>query len=1162
MRYTLGDYTLDTQRYELCRAGIPLQLQPKVFELLAHLIQHRDRVVTRQALFDALWPEQFVSDDALERLVVLARRAVGDSGRTQRVIKTIHGRGYHFVAPVEEHPPAPPGDALLAASPRVREAAATPTVPQPVDAERRQVTVLSCALSSVVTQAEGVDPETLYAIRQRFFTLAQQAVQRYEGTIQHFVDHGFLAYFGASVTQEDHAQRAVLAALHIREQLQLNRAALTPLPGREPAVCMAVHTGEVIVGPIGTDPRRIALAVDDTTQIAEHLLRLAEPGAIMLSDTTGQLVRRAMRLQGTGPMRGPGSAMLQAAYKVLGRAPQPAALEWHGRRVRRVFVGREREMATLHALLAQVENGYGQVVGIAGEPGIGKSRLLYEFRQQVRDKPCAYLTGRCVSYGQATPYLPLLDLLRQACGLTESDATDEVSTKVRLYLQEVGMEPEEWAPYIFRLLGREDSTAHLDSLSPQALRARTFETLLQIQLRASHQRPLLLEVEDVHWIDPTSEEWLMALVERLTGSPLLLLLSYRAGYQPAWMGKSYATQLALQRLTADESRRIVRAVLQARSVPEDLVQAIEAKGEGNPFFLEELTQTVVEQEGTHLTLVLPETVQAVLATRLDRLSPEAKSLLQVAAVAGREVSWALLQAVTALAEAPLRQRLARLQAAEFLYEARLAPEVVYAFKHALTQDVTYQSLLRNTRQRYHRQIAEVLMARFATVVETQPEVLAHHYTEAGLAEQAIPYWQHAGEHAAARSAHREAIAHCTRGLEVLKLLPDTPECAGYELGLHLALGASLLSLRGPSAPEVGPVWARARELCEQVGDTAQLSKVLIGLSAFHGLRGELRTALERSEDLLRLAQRTHDDFLHCVAHYRMGFALFFRGALVPARVNFEQALALYAPQQHSDRQLLGGFQDHVISCLSHLTLSLIVLGYPDQAVARIREALTRAQELAHPYSLVYALVHAFTIHQLRRDIQAVHEHAETMIAICEEQAFAFWLAVGMFYQGWVLVARGHGEEGLARMHPGIAPSERLMAPYFRALLAEAYVTIGQTAEGWAVLAEALAEVDQGEGRFYAAELHRLKGELLLRQAMTNAPQAEACFQQALALARRSQAKWWELRAAMSLSRLWQRQDRRDAARQLLAEVYGWFTEGFDTADLQEARALLHALQCE
>jgi DNA-binding winged helix-turn-helix (wHTH) protein len=347
MRYTLGDYSLDTQRYELCRAGIPLPLQPKVFELLAYLIQPRDRVVTRQELFDTLWPAQFVSDDALERIVVLARRAVGDSGRTQRVIKTIHGRGYRCVVPVEEHLPAPPGEALLAAPTRVQDTAASPAMPHPVDAERKQVTVLSCALSSVVTQAEGVDPETLYAIRQRLFTLAQQEVQRYEGTIQHFVDNGFLAFFGASVTQEDHAQRAVLVALRIREQFQVNRAALTLLPGHEPAVCMAVHMGEVIVGPIGADPRRIALAVDDTAQIVEHLLRLAEPGAILLSDSTGQLVRRAIDLEEIGILRGLGTTRPQTAYKVLGRISQPAVLGWQGRRVRRVFVGREREMATL-----------------------------------------------------------------------------------------------------------------------------------------------------------------------------------------------------------------------------------------------------------------------------------------------------------------------------------------------------------------------------------------------------------------------------------------------------------------------------------------------------------------------------------------------------------------------------------------------------------------------------------------------------------------------------------------------------------------------------------------------------------------------------------------------------------------------------------------------
>jgi predicted ATPase len=796
-------------------------------------------------------------------------------------------------------------------------------------------------------------------------------------------------------------------------------------------------------------------------------------------------------------------------------------------------------------------------VGIAGEPGIGKSRFLYEFRQQVRHTPCTYLAGRCVSYGQATPYLPLLDLLHQACGLTERDTPDETATKLGQYLQAVGMEPEAWRPYMLCVLGRESSTTHLPPLSPQTLRTRIFETLLQMQLHASRRQPLCLEVEDVHWIDPTSEEWLMALIERLASVPILLLLSYRSGYQPAWMGKSYATQLALQRLTAAESQRMVRAMLPPQS--DHLVQAIVAKGQGNPFFLEELAQAIVEQGAEQATLVMPETVQAVLAARLDRLAPEAKALLQVAAVVGTEVPETLLQAVTALADAPLHQRLARLQEAELFYEARSVPEPVYAFKHALTQEVAYHSLLRSTRQDYHQQIAEVLVARFVDTVETQPEMLAHHYTEAGLHQQAVGYWHQAGQRASGRLAHAEAVAHLTKGLEVLQTLPETTERARRELELYLTLGPSLVVTRGPSDPEVGHAWTQVRELCEHLGDIAQLTIVLQGLFFFHSVRGELQTALELAENLLRLAQREHDGFLHFEAHFEMGFALFFRGELVSGRFNFERAMALDDPQQYSARTRPEDSGDSVVQCLSHLAWNLIVLGYPDQAMTRIYKALTRAQELGQSYNRMYALLHALQVHELRREAHVVQERAKAMIAICEEQEFVFWLAVGRFYEGWSLVAQGHGEMGIAQMRPGIAPSERLMAPYFRALLAEAHATIGQTEEGLVVLEKALDEVDQGEGRFYVAELHRLKGELLLRQARTNAPQAEACFQQALDLARRSQAKWWELRAAMSLSRLWQRQSKRDAAHQLLAAVYGWFTEGFDTPDLQEAQTLLRQL---
>jgi hypothetical protein len=418
----------------------------------------------------------------------------------------------------------------------------------------------------------------LHTLRQRFFALVQQAVQGYAGTMQYVVDDRCLVVFGAPVAQEDHARRAVLAALRLRDGLRHHDTELAPWTGREQAACMGLHTGEVIVGPIGVEPYQVALAVGDTTQMAEQLLRLAEPGDIVLSAATGRLVHVWLRLELRASGSIPGMTAPQTVYKVLGLAANHPVWGWQGRRIVRQFVGRQRDMGTLHDLLAQAEDGRGQIVGIAGEPGIGKSRFLYEFRQQVRHRSVTYLAGRCVSYGQATPYLPLLDLVRQACGLSEHDTPAEMAARVGQYLQDVSMEVEAWAPYVLRFLGREDSTAHLPPLSPQAIRTRIFEALIQMQLHASRQRPLLLEVEDLHWIDPASEEWLLALIERLTGVPIMLLLSYRAGYQPAWMGKSYATQLALQRLTTDESRQMVRVMLSPQAASDALVQDIVAKG--------------------------------------------------------------------------------------------------------------------------------------------------------------------------------------------------------------------------------------------------------------------------------------------------------------------------------------------------------------------------------------------------------------------------------------------------------------------------------------------------------------------------------------------------------------------------------------------------------
>jgi len=540
-----------------------------------------------------------------------------------------------------------------------------------------------------------------------------------------------------------------------------------------------------------------------------------------------------------------------------------------------------------------------------------------------------------------------------------------------------------------------------------------------------------------------------------------------------------------------------------------------------------------------------------------------KPLAQLGATLGREFSYALLHAVSPWDEVSLQRGLHQLVEAELLYQQGLPPQATYLFKHALIQEAAYQSLLRSTRQQHHQRIAQVLEAQFPDTAETRPELLAHHYTEAGLPAQAIPYWQQAGQRAYERSAYVEAIAHLTKGLEVLTAVPDTPERARQELTLHITLGPALMAAKGLAAPEVERVYTRALVLCRQVGETPQLFPILIGLWRFHVVRAEYQTAHELEEWLLRLAQSIQDPALLLEAHRPQGQTLFLLGELVQARERLEQALALYNPEQHRSHAFLYG-HDAGVLCLSWLSLTLWVLGYPDQALKRSHDALSLARELAHLPSLAIGLQFASMFHQLRREGQATQERAEAAILLSTEQGMPQPLATGTILRAWALAKQGRAGEGLGQIHQGLAAYRATGAVWnqsnFLAMLAETYGDMEQREEGLTALDEALAMVERTGERFWEGELHRLKGTLLLARSAEPQAEAEACFRQALDVARRQHAKSLELRAAMSLSRLWQRQGKRDAARALLAEVYGWFTEGFDTVDLQEARALLEALR--
>jgi predicted ATPase len=550
--------------------------------------------------------------------------------------------------------------------------------------------------------------------------------------------------------------------------------------------------------------------------------------------------------------------------------------------------------------------------------------------------------------------------------------------------------------------------------------------------------------------------------------------------------------------------------------------------------------------------------------RLDRLAT-VKDVAQLGATIGRTFAYELLQVVSPLDDVTLQHSLRQLVEAELVYQRGVPPQATYTFKHALIQDAAYQSLLRSTRQQYHQRIAQVLAERFPETVETQPELLAHHYTEAGLSAPAVIYWQQAGKRASERSAYVEAISHLRKGLAVLQMLSDTPARLQQELALQTTLGPALIATKGYGTPEVAQAYTRARELCRQMGETPDVFPVLRGLWVFHEARAEMQVARELAEQLLALAQRLQDPVHLIEAHRALGNTLFWLGDFAPARVHLEQAIALYDFQQHRSLGFLYG-TDPAVICLSYAAWALWLLGYPEQARRKSAEALTLAQELSHSPSLAVALVWVTFLHQSCQEVSAMQERAEALMGLAAEQGFQFWLVVGTMRRDWALVQQGRqSKEEMAQLRQELAAycaaggePERA---YWLALLAEAYGTVGQAEAGLGLLREAEVVVEKSGAYYWEAELYRLQGDLLLHQTVPDARQAEACFCQALAIARRQQAKSLELRAAMSLARLWQRQGKRTAAGQRLAEVYGWFSEGFDTADLREARALLDALMC-
>jgi class 3 adenylate cyclase/predicted ATPase len=1003
-------------------------------------------------------------------------------------------------------------------------------------AERRQLTVMFCDLVDSTTLSEQLDPEEWREVVQAYQATCAEIISRFDGYIAQYLGDGILVYFGYPVAHEDDAGRAVHVGLGIIETLQQSPifAAQSPLRVR-----IGVHTGLVVVGEIGGGNKREQLALGDTPNIAARLQGLAEPNAVVMSAATHRLVQGLFECQAWGPQTLKGFSTPLAVYQVMKESEVQSRFEVAVRAGLTPLAGREEEMGLLLSCWEHVKAGEGQVIFLNGEAGIGKSRLLQELKEQVGRDDCTKIEFRCSPHYHNTALYPVIEHIQRFLQFHRADTPQEKLGKLERVLKEYHLPLQEVTPLFAALL----SLPHPDqyppiNLTPQKQRQKTQEALVAWLLEEGEKKATLAAWEDLHWADPSTLELLRLFLAQAPTSRLLTLLTFRPEFSPPWGMRPHFAQLTLNRLERRQVEGMITGVMGGESLPPEVVEQIVNKTDGVPLFVEELTKMMLEsgllrKRGNSYELsdplpplAIPATLQDSLMARLDRLST-VREVAQLGATLGREFTYELLEAVWPGEQATLQRGLMQLVEAELVYQRGLPPQTKYIFKHALIQETAYHSVLKSRRQQYHAQIAQVLEERFPETQETQPELLAHHYTEAGLDVQAIPYWQSAGQRASRRSAHVEAIGHLTKALELLNTVSDAPERNKQELALQIALGASLLATKGFAAPEAGAAYTQARELCQQVGDPAQLFFVLMGLRIFYLVRGEIHTAQAIGEQFLQLAQNAADPAFLLEAHYALGVPLTLLGEFGSARIHLEQSAALYDPQRHHSHAFLYGLDPGVTS-LTFAPLSLWALGYPEQSLAMSHKGLTLAQQLAHPHSLAFALTFAAFLHQHRREEKIVQELVETAIALSREQGFALWSAVGLIFRGWALVEQGQSEEGIAQIREGLTAWRATGAEGYRtrylAMLAEAYGKVDKSEEGLTALAEAFAMVEKTGERWHEAELYQLKGKLLLTQegksqtskgksekskvpkpkSQSPDPQseAEACFLKAIDIAQR------------------------------------------------------------
>jgi class 3 adenylate cyclase/predicted ATPase len=1046
-----------------------------------------------------------------------------------------------------------------------------PTAVERASAERRQLTVLFCDLVGSTALSARLDPEDLRAVIGAYHSSAAAVIERAGGFVAKYMGDGVLAYFGYPRADEHDAERAVRAGLQLVEEVAgLDTVAEIPLQLR-----IGIATGLVVVGDlIGAGAAQEQTVVGETPNLAARLQALAKPGTVVIGPSTRRLTGGLFDYEDLGQVEIKGLTAPVAAWRVLRESGAESRFEAL-RATRLPLVGRDEELALLQRRWRQAKAGEGEVVVLLGEPGIGKSRLAQAMLEEVAGEPHTRLRYFCSPHHQASALHPFITQLEHVAGFSREDMPEARLSKLEALLARSNAGAEEIG-FIAALLSLPTGDKYpLPDLTPQRRKEKALDALLAQLTRLAEQQPVLMLFEDAHWIDPTSLELLTLTVSRTSQLPLLVLVTARPEFTPSWPADAHVTMQPLTRLGRRDGATLVERFAGGKALPGEILEQILARTDGVPLFLEELTKTIIESgllhekdghyalDGALPPLTIPASLHDSLMSRLDRLVP-VREVAQIGAAIGREFSYPLLSAVARQADDRLTEALDQLVRSELVFGRGEFPEAVYTFKHALVQEAAYASLLRERRRQLHTRIAQALEGAFPEVAETQPELVAHHYAAAGLTAPAIAYYRRAAERAMAASANAEAIAHLTKGLELIDSLPESPERISREIDFRLALGAPLIATQGWGSVEAQAAYTRAKELCAGAGETPEHFRSLVGLWVIHLVRPDLETASALSRELFNLAAKLESDEHRLAAECVACITCFDSGRYTTALSHAARVRVLYDPERHRGPKILT--VDPAMAALAFESRALWFLGYPERASERGLAALAMDQTVAHPFSLCLALREVAMLRILRREPELIAGLTKAYFAVAMEQGFAYDCALGSMLEIWheTWITGRYAHDRIGAFKSALADLQRMgiqiALGWYHALFAQCLEKQGNTDEAMMALEAAVVHFERrGCDAIWEPEVYRLMGDLLLRQNPSAAARAEASYRRAIERARAQEAKSWELRAATSLARLWRDQGKPAEAHALLAPVYGWFTEGFDTADLKEAKALLEEL---